>query len=85
MSTLTPEQSQKITDLRRRMYTNVQEGRESHFGLTENEVREALDAVRSSRAQAMAAGEAKKTRAKKKLSSQSKSALFAKFAKHNLD
>ena len=46
---LTIEQSQKLTDLRARMLDNIQQGLPSYTGLTQNEIKEGLEALRSNR------------------------------------
>jgi hypothetical protein len=65
---ITPEEAQKLSNLQRRMLANIAADKPSHDGLTKEEIKEALDFVRSGRASAVAAGEkatAKKTRAPK--------------------
>lgn len=61
---ITPEESQKLGDLQRRMLANIAANKPAHDGLTKEEIREALDFVRSGRAAAVAAGE-KKAKPKK--------------------
>lgn len=61
---ITPEESQKLGDLQRRMLANLAAGKPAHDGLTKEEIREGLDFVRSGRAAAVAAGE-KKAKPKK--------------------
>jgi hypothetical protein len=95
--TITIEQAQKVLDLRAKMLANIQIGKPAHEGLTQEEYRECLDAVRADRARATAAGveKAKKkaaTGGRKKtedaLATQSTAATnpkFAKFANKNWD
>lgn len=89
---LTMEETQKVLDLRQRMYQNVQMGRPAHEGVTEEDYRLALDAVRSNRSAAAKAGEEKKVKSgqrKKKEVAPGTSATddpkFAKFKNLNLD
>lgn len=62
---LTPEQAQKLTNLQQRVLANIAAGKSAHADITEEEVRESLDILRQDRGRALAAGEAKKPRAKK--------------------
>lgn len=49
---LSPEHSQKLTDLRQRMLLNVQEGKPAHHGITAEEIAEGLSFLRQNRAPA---------------------------------
>lgn len=92
---LTPEQAQNLTDLRSRMLTNIENGRPSHEGISEEELSLALSAVRGSRAAAAAAGGTAKGEGKGRkkkadpLATPSVSVTanpkFSKFSKYNLD
>lgn len=65
---MTPEMNQKVTDLRRRMLENQQKGLKSEAGITEEELKEAIAAIRGNRTIAAAAGgtaSAKKKKATK--------------------
>ena len=52
---LSPEDSQRITDLRSRMLANLAAGRQPWEGCTKEELRSALDQIRSGRSRAAAA------------------------------
>ncbi len=62
---LTPEDAQKLNNLQQRVLANIAAGRQSNDGITQEEVRESLHLIRQNRTAALAAGEAKKPRAKK--------------------
>lgn len=49
---LTPEQAQKITDLRSRMISNLAKGLPSHEGIDKEELRLAISYVRGARSTA---------------------------------
>ena len=49
---LSPEQSQKLTDLRQRMLANVSAGKAAHDGITQEEISEGLSFLRQNRAPA---------------------------------
>jgi hypothetical protein len=92
---LSIEDAQKVIDLRARMLENIQNGKSAEEGITQEELRLALDAVRSNRSAAAAAGAAKATRAKKKsagavqatepTTSVAANPKFAKFLNKNFD
>lgn len=79
---LSPEDSQKLTDLQKRILMNTQAGKSPHEGIERAELTEALTILRSSRATALAAGVAKapkKAKASKpKMTSDALDALLAK-------
>lgn len=52
---LTPEDAQMVTDFRRQMLENVEAGRPSWYGFTEEQLQKGLAALRSNRALAAAA------------------------------
>lgn len=56
---VTPEQAQKLTDLRTKILENVQKGLSPNEGLTKEDIREALSYLRQNRSAAQAAGAAK--------------------------
>lgn len=56
---MTPEQSQQLTNLQKRIFTNAQQGKASTEGITQEELSEALNILRGDRAKALAAGAAK--------------------------
>lgn len=62
---ITPEQSQKLTDIHQRVLANVAAGKKPQDGISQDEVKEALDILRSDRSKALAAGEKKAGKAKK--------------------
>ena len=62
---LTPEQAQKITDLRSFMLRNVAAGKPSYEGLSEDQLKEALSFVRSNRSASVTAAAKKKDGATK--------------------
>lgn len=68
---ISPEDAQRLTDLRERMYNNVQKGLPSHAGMTEEDISTGLSLLRSTRSAAAAAGatKAKATKAKGKAAS----------------
>lgn len=78
---LTPEDSQKLTDLQRRILSNVQANKPPHEGIDRAELTEAITLLRSSRATALAAGVAKAPKkaktAKPKVTSDALDALLA--------
>jgi hypothetical protein len=81
---LSIEQSQKISDLRQRMLRNVQEGKPAQEGLTEDDLRQALEWIRSNRASVGAKGgntKAAKSEKPSKDPSQAVLSLEAKLAK----
>lgn len=61
---LTPEQAQRITDLRTRMYQNVASGLPAQHGISADEIREGLSFLRQNRAGAVAKSTAAKKKAK---------------------
>lgn len=61
---LSPEQSQQLTDLRRKMLSNVAAGKPSFEGINETELGEALSFLRSNRT-AAATANAKKAKVAK--------------------
>lgn len=88
---MTPEQSQRVTDIRLKMYSNVQQGKPSYEGLTEADIRLGLEAIRGGYS---AEPKAKTTRAKKdKVVSEeaaapptpTRGAMLDKLAKFDLD
>jgi hypothetical protein len=76
--TITPEEAQKLSNLSRRMLQNIAEDKPSHEGLTKEEIKEALDFVRSGRAASIAAGEKKAGKAKKPSKAKASSADLEK-------
>ncbi len=60
-----PEDAQKLADLQRRMLANIAANKPAHDGLTEDDIREGLNFIRSGRAAAVAAGQEKAARTKK--------------------
>lgn len=76
----TPEQSQKISDLRQRMLENIKEGKPSHHGITEDELRESLGFIRQNRTAPAAAVAKKKRAAKAPVETLINNPKFAKFA-----
>ncbi len=83
---LTPEESQSLTNLQRRILTNTAAGKPITEGIDREEIRKALDLFRGDRAKALAAGVAKapaKKRASKvkQTESEADAALAAKLAK----
>jgi hypothetical protein len=61
---LSPEQSQQLTDLRRKMLSNVAAGKSSFDGINETELGDALSFLRSNRVSAATAN-AKKAKVAK--------------------
>lgn len=90
---LTIDEAQAITDLRVRMLSNLQAGKAAHDGLTPEEYKNCLDAIRGNRAIAVANGIAKAKGGRKKAAaapaepgvSVLANPKFAKFSKFNLD
>jgi len=92
---ITPEEAQKITDLRARMLDNVQKGLDSTNGISQEELSQALAFVRSNRSAASVAKAASATGGRKKKSADAALATkpsgvannpkFAKFLNKSLD
>jgi len=83
---ITPEEAQKLTNLQQRMLANIAKNLPSHEGLTKEEIKEALDFVRSGRNASIAAGAAKEKKPRKaKASGASLDTVLSKFTNMNLD
>ena len=81
--TITIEQSQRISDLRQHMLRNLQAGKPAQDGLTTEDLRQALEWIRSNRATTGAKGGSStgKSKAAAKNSKQSELSLDEKLAK----
>lgn len=60
---ITPEQSQQLTNLQQRILANTAAGKGAHDGITQEELKAALDILRGDRGKALAAGAEKKGKA----------------------
>lgn len=87
----TPEDAQKLTNLHQRILANVAAGKKPQDGISQDEVREALDIVRADRGKALAAGVEKAPKKGKKAKAPSAggqsldAVLAAKFPGMNFD
>lgn len=61
---ITPEQSQQVTNLQRRILANVAQGKPSADGITREELSDALNILRGDRAKSLAGGATKPGRKK---------------------